>query len=208
MHYPDKLIEIQDGLTLYIPDPERVKCTYEELLGQDQSTPFPFWAKIWPSAIALTSFLQREPDWIKNKTVLELGAGIGLPSFVMAHYAKTMIISDHAVEAVALMNKNIQHLQLNHTKAICLDWNHFPDDVTAETILLSDINYAPDQFEPLLQLIRKFIDKGSVIILSTPQRINITPFAESLQPYIKRSVLKTEKYGNEVADIRLLILSN
>ena len=87
------------------------------------------------------------------------------------------------------------------------DWNHFPEDIEAETVLLSDINYAPDQFEPLLALIRKFLEQGSTIVLSTPQRITITPFAEALQPFIKRSVLQTVEEMKQAVDIRLLILS-
>lgn len=199
-------MELQDGISLYVPDPERVKPVYEQLLAKDAATPFPFWAKIWPSAIALSSFLKTEPDWIEGKRVLELGAGIGLPSFVMASHAAEMIVSDHAPEAVALMEKNIQYLGLHHARAMCLDWNDFPDDIKAETVLLSDINYAPDQFEPLLALIRKFLEQGATIILSTPQRITITPFAEALQPFIKHSVLQTVEEMKQAVDIRLLIL--
>jgi len=179
---------------------------YEQLLAKDAATSFPFWAKIWPSAIALSSFLQAEPDWIEGKRVLELGAGIGLPSFSMVPHAAEMIISDHATEAVKLIEKNIQYLGLHHVNAMCLDWNHFPEDIEAEIVLLSDINYAPDQFGPLLALIRKFLEQGTTIILSTPQRISITPFAEALQPFIKRSVLQTVEEMKQAVDIRLLIL--
>ncbi|MES2005764.1 MAG: hypothetical protein V4450_14695 [Bacteroidota bacterium] len=207
MHYPDKLMEAEDGLILYMPDPEQVKPAYENQLTKDATTPFPFWAKIWPAAIAMSSFLKAEPHWIKDKHVLELGAGIGLPSFAMAQYASAMIISDHAPEAVTLMEKNIQYLGLQKVKAMQLDWNCFPEDINADTLLLSDINYAPDQFTPLLLLIRKFIEQGTSVILSTPQRITITPFAEALQPYIKRSVLQTVEQMGQLVDIRVLILS-
>lgn len=207
MLYPDTLITIQDGLKLYVPDQEQVKPVYENLLVKDNTTDFPFWAKIWPSAEAMISFLEQEPHWIDHKHVLEIGAGIGVPSFAMAAHASTMIISDHAPEAVALMEKNIQYLGLQHVKAMCLDWNHFPVDISAETVLLSDINYAPEQFGPLLALIRKFLEQGATIILSTPQRITITPFAEAIQPFIKRSLLQTVEHSRQMVDIRILILS-
>ena len=208
MPYPDKLMEIQDGLTLYVPDPDLVKSTYEELLAKDHATPFPFWAQIWPSTKAMSSFLKSERLWIKGKHVLELGAGIGLPSFLMAGFASEMIISDYAIEAVALIEKNIQNLGLQNVKAMCLDWNHFPDGIKAETVLLSDINYAPDQFGVLIALIRKLIGQGSTIILSTPQRITATPFAEALQPFIKRTVTQTVEHNKQTVDIGILILYN
>ncbi|MDB5211000.1 MAG: hypothetical protein JWQ30_1827 [Sediminibacterium sp.] len=207
MVYPDKLVRIQDELILYVPDPELVKPAYENLLAKDAATPFPFWAKVWPSAKEMASLLVSEPHWIEGKHVLELGAGIGLPSFIMAHHASTMIISDHAPEAVQLIEKNVQYLGLQHVQAMCLDWNHFPDGIKAETVLLSDINYAPDQFAVLLVLIRKFLEQGATIILATPQRITITPFAEALRPFIKRSVLQINEHMGQSTDIRILILS-
>ncbi len=207
MLYPDTLIEIENGLSLYVPDTEQVKSTYEKLLAANASTPFPFWAKIWPSAIAMSLFLRAEQQFTKGKLVLEMGAGIGLPSFAIAHHAAETIISDHAAEAVLLIEKNIQHLGLQNAKAICLDWNYLPDNIKAETLLLSDINYAPEQFNALLVLIQKFLQQGSSIILSTPQRITVTPFAEALQPFIKQSVLQTVTYMHQTIDIRILVLS-
>ncbi len=207
MLYPEKLMKIQDELSLYVPDPDLVKPAYESLYAKDATTPFPFWAQIWPSAKAMSSFLKEEPDWIKGKQVLELGAGIGLPSFSMAKYASAMIISDHAVEAVNLIEKNIQHLNLQHVKALCIDWNHFPDNIKAEIVLLSDINYAPDQFESLLLLIRIYLEQGTTIILSTPQRITTPPFLTALQPFINRSITLTVEHMKHTVDIGILILS-
>lgn len=207
MLYPDILQEMQSGLSLYVPDPDQVKSVYELLLTKDATTSFPFWAKIWPSAIALSSFLQTEPNRIKGKRVLELGAGIGLPSFAMAKHASEMIISDHTPEAVVLMEKNIQYLGMPNVKAMCLDWNDLPDEIGADILLLSDINYAPGQFAPLLVLIRKMLTRGTTIILATPQRITITPFAEAILPYIQHSVLQTAMENRQAVEIRILILS-
>ena len=207
MHYPDKLVEIQNGFSLYAPDPEMIKSVYENLRTEDHTTLFPFWAQIWPSAKAMATFLQSETQLIQDKQVLEIGAGIGLPSFMMAQYASSVIISDHSEDAVVLMEKNIRHLNLKHVRAMCLDWNHFPDSIYAELLLLSDINYAPDQFPSLLKLIRKFLEKGATIILSTPQRITVSPFAEAIKPFIKRSVLETVEHLNQMVDVRIVILS-
>jgi len=207
MSYPDILLEIQKNFSLYVPDPEQVKSVYEQLRVKDPGTPFPFWAKIWPSAMALTDFLQQQPQWIKDKQVLELGAGIGLPSLRMAKYATGMLISDHAPEAVALLQKNIQYLGLVNVTAACLDWNDLPDEIRADTLLLSDINYAPEQFAPLLGLIRRMLAQRTTIILATPQRITITPFAEAIQPYIKESVLHTVVENSQPMEIRILVLS-
>lgn len=206
MVYPITLQEVQEGLSLYVPDPGSVKTVYEQLLEKDPKVAFPFWAKIWSSSIALSRFLQTEPEWVRGKRVLELGAGIGLPSFSVAKQVAEVIISDHAPEAVALIDKNIQYLALSHAQARLIDWNHFPADIFADTVLLSDVNYAPGQFAALLQLIRKLFDQGTVIILATPQRITASPFAEALQPFIKRSFSQAVSGKEQEMDIRILIL--
>ena len=207
MLYPDKLIKLEDGLSLYVPEPELVKPTYENLLLKDAATPFPFWAKIWPSAKAMSFFLKQEPGWVEGKRVLELGAGIGLPSFTIAKYPCELIISDYSTDAVALIEKNIHHLRLQHAKAMRLDWNSFPDNIGADTILLSDINYDPDQFGSLQELIRRFLQQGSNVVLATPQRITATPFVEELQPFIKRTLLQTVKDFDQMVEIGIIILS-
>ncbi len=211
--YPNKLIEVQDGLMIFVPEAAQLKTIYEEQLAKDHSTPFPFWAKIWPAAIAMSNFLKSEPHWVEGKRVVEIGAGIGLPSFMIANQALEIIISDHAPEAVTLIEKNIQHLALQNTKAMCLDWNDFPDNIYGDTILLSDINYAPAQFEALIQLIKKFLAEGANIIIATPQRITATPFAKAIQPFVKRTVLQMaedinqNENLNQETDISILILS-
>ena len=85
-----------------------MKATYADLLELDPASPFPFWAKVWPSSIALLKLLQKHPSWIKNKTVLELGAGIGLASLMMANEAKAIQVSDYNLEAVELLQKLIE----------------------------------------------------------------------------------------------------
>ena len=207
MLYPQILAKFENEFALYLPDPDQVKPTYEYLRLKDASTPFPFWAKIWPSAIGMTAFLKKEPHWIEGKQVLELGAGIGLPSFMMAGLASEMIISDHAIEAVKLIEKNIQLLGLENVEACCLDWNNFPDGIKVDTVLLSDINYAPDQFGPLLLIIEKFLAQGTTIILATPQRITATAFVERIQPYIQRTILLPDNDSQQEISISILILS-
>ena len=207
MPYPIKLVDINNGFSLYIPDPVLLKSAYENLLAKDKTTAFPFWAKIWPSSKAIASFLINEPHFIESKCVLEIGAGIGLPSLMLAHLALEVVISDHAPESVFLIKKNIQHIGAHNVKAICLDWNDFPENINADLVLLSDINYDPIQFDSLFTMIQKFIKKGSTIIISTPQRITATPFAEALRPFIKQTFFQSVEDGQKFVDIHILILS-
>jgi len=105
------------------------------------------------------------------------------------------------------MEKNIQSLGLRHAKAMYLDWNDFPSDLSADTVLLSDINYDPEQFKALLSLIQQLLDKGITIVIATPERISAISFAVQLEPYVARSVLETVATGSQAIDIRIFVLS-
>ena len=207
MNYAHKLVPTEAGLTLYVPDNELVKSRYEVLLANDAATLFPFWAKIWPASTAMIAFLQTETSYIKGKRVLEIGAGIGLPSFAIAKHSSEIIISDYATDAITLIEKNIAHLGLTNAKAMCLDWNNFPSNITADVLLLSDINYAPAEFNSLQTLIQRFLAQGSTIIIATPQRITASPFVEKLAQYVKRSELHPIQNELDMIDIRILVLS-
>jgi predicted nicotinamide N-methyase len=206
MGYPTVLTKIKDGLSIFIPDSESMKKHYEELRAIDSNTPFPFWGKIWPAAKALSVFLSDSPEFIQSKTVLEIGAGIGLPSFLIANKVNEIMITDHSMDAIDLIQQNIDHLKLKNATAFYLDWNNLSDNIKADTVLLSDINYDPTQMDQLVILINHFLEANSNIIISTPERITATLFGKAIQPYIKESFLQDIEESGKLMQIRIMIL--
>ena len=207
MQYPLELTQISAEKAIYVPVYDAVKAIYTDLLAMDPASPFPYWAKVWPSAIALVKVLQKHPSLIRDKTVLELGAGIGLPSLLMANEAKTIQVSDYDSEAAELLRKNIAHLQLQNVQALQMDWNDLPENIDPEVIILSDVNYDPTQFESLTKLIEKFIHQGCTIILSTPQRIMASPFVLALSEFIIADYLEMVNENGVRKEISILVLS-
>jgi predicted nicotinamide N-methyase len=206
--YPLKLATLKNGRVLYIPDPALIKTTYQKLVAADPRTIFPYWAKIWGSSDAMVDFLLEEPEWIQNKKVLEIGAGIGVPSLSIASQVHKIIVSDYAPDAVDLIQKNIDLLKLNNALALNIDWNNVSEDIVADTILLSDTNYEPAAHNSLVLLIEKFINKGSTIILATPNRLSSNPFIERVSQYIA-STKSYRIFENETAtEIAVVVLKN
>jgi predicted nicotinamide N-methyase len=182
--YPLKLATLKNGQSLYIPDQALVKTTYQKLVAADPTTLFPYWAKVWASSDAIVQFLLEEPGWIQNKKVLEIGAGIGVPSLSIATQAHKIIVSDYAPEAVMLLQKNIEYLKLTNVLAQQIDWNNVSEDLVVDTILLSDTNYEPHEHNNLVLLIEKYINTGSTIIVATPNRLSSNPFLENVSKYM------------------------
>ena len=207
MQYPVQLTQISAEKAIYIPAYEAVKAVYASLIKSDPVTPFPFWAKLWPSSIALLDVLKAHPHLIENKHVIEIGAGIGLPSLMMADVAKSIQISDYNLEAVELLQKNIAQLQLRNVQALQLDWNNLPENIHPEVVILSDINYDPTQFETLKKIIEKFINQGCTIILSTPQRIMASPFVIAISAFIIADYEELVDENGVNQEISILVLS-
>ena len=202
--YPIILEQLSPEISLWIPDTESVKTQYENLKTQELHVDFPFWAKVWASSKAMVTFLQEEPNWIENKQVLEIGAGIGFPSFSIAQKASSVIISDYNSDAVSLAQKNINHLNINNATATVLDWNHIPSELFADTILLSDINYNPNDFDALVISISSFLNKGCFVILATPNRITANPFIEKLSAFVHKT--KKHRIDSGETEIAIFIL--
>ena len=53
----------------------------DDEFGEDER--LPYWAELWPSAIALSRFLFKNSSLIKDKNIIELGCGLGLTSLAL-----------------------------------------------------------------------------------------------------------------------------
>lgn len=152
--------------------------------AQDQETPFPFWARIWPSAKALTQFLSTSKHLYENKSVVEFGAGIGLPALFSASAAASVLITDHASDAMDWFTQH--HASLHkHVGHQHFDWAKNQIWPEADCVLMSDVNYRDGDFKDLMRLIQHYSAVKATIILATPQRIIARDFVQIIAPYVK-----------------------
>lgn len=157
-------------IELFVPESKELQERYRQ-----GNTHFPYWGQVWPAAQALTAFLFDHPHFIQNKKVLELAAGLGLPSLAAARYARTVLCSDYLPEAVAVIKKSAAHNALQNFSVQLLNWQALPHNLEADVLLLSDINYEPSAFDLQRQLIQQFLQRRHHIFehAATPIRQNI-----------------------------------
>lgn len=160
------LIEDQP-ISLFEPAKEAITNSY-----RSGEIDFPYWSQVWPAAIGMAQFLSRYAGYIANKKVLELGAGLGLPAIVASYHAAAVITSDYVPEAVAAMQQTVVYHQLQNVAVRLLDWTALPDNLTADVLLLSDVSYDAQLFALQEKLIRQFLQTGTTVIISTPQRLS------------------------------------
>jgi len=166
------------SFTLLVPDALQVKHSYQQ--GERR---FPYWSQVWPSARALSAFLLAHPVYVQGMTVLELAAGLGLPSLVASEFARSVICSDLEPEAVETVQQLARLHRRTNLEARVIDWDHFPPNLSADVLLLSDVNYEPAAFEKLRTIIQTFLRNGSTVVLTTPQRLVAKSFLEPLLEY-------------------------
>lgn len=180
MEYPIVIEQLRFGLgEILIAKPEEsaVKADFDAL---PNSKPFPFWARIWPSAYALASFIDANPEIIAGKKVWEIGAGLGLPSLLAAKLAKKITLSDIDSGGISYFHKSLilnklQGCIYNFDDFITCTWPDF------DVCIASDINYKEENFEPTILFVEDILRKDKKLILSTPQRLHSNPFIAQLK---------------------------
>lgn len=179
-----------ETLKIWVPNFQALQASHQLNAYGDA----PFWGRVWPAAMAMIQFLEENPIYIQNKKLLELAAGLGLPSFYASAYAAEIILSDYALDAVQWMEKNIEENGLVNIQAQQINWHQLPSNLHPDTLLLCDVNYDPQQFDALLRMIEFFLSKGTTILLSTPQRLVGRPFISALLKFcLVNKVLEIEQ---------------
>ena len=204
MQFPLCLQEVQLqqlNISLFVPDKKAVKEAFENGL-----IAAPYWSQVWPAAKALAQFIITNPDYTKAKRVVELGAGLGLPSLAASRNATSVVCTDFVPEAVQIVKQSAAHLGLKNFATEIVDWHHLPHDLQADVLLLSDVNYEPTIFTSLQNLAISFLTKGTTILLSTPQRLMAKEFILFLLNYCKQQAEIVVGHDGDDVLISVLVL--
>jgi len=207
--FPVTITALQIGphyIQICQPPADLVKDHYELQKQKKPDLLPPYWAKIWPSAIAISKYLVDHSSLLLGKRVVELAAGLGLPSFLAAHYARSVIVSDYIIDAKYFQDCSIEKNNLENVTAAILDWRSLPADLEADLFLLSDSNYDPRNQEELLFVISSLVNRGSDVLLATPQRLLSRNFvSELLQDAYQTEEIAVETESETVSISRLLL---
>jgi predicted nicotinamide N-methyase len=147
----------------------------DELIDEaafDEDEFLPYWAELWPSGIALARVVESLD--VRGRRVLELGAGLGLPSLAAALGGADVLATDWADDAVALLRANAARngvrLRIERVR-----WDE-PEPLLREApwelVLGADLLYEARNAEQLRELLPQL---GGEVILAEPGR----PFAKA-----------------------------
>ncbi|ELR11534.1 nicotinamide n-methyltransferase [Acanthamoeba castellanii str. Neff] len=121
---------------------------------------------LWPAAEALAHLIATEPDKWRGKTVLELGAGVGLVGLVASLFCGQVLITDGEEEVISMIEENLQANkdalpEASRVRCCSLDWTEDLDAWKAkhdcssfDVIVGSDIIYSFEALPALFTVVQ------------------------------------------------------
>ena len=142
----------------------------------------PYWAELWPSSIGLSRFIFSNEEIFQNKTILELGCGLGLTSICLSlQNPLSLLLTDYEQEALNITAHNFRLNNLNPPKMQLLDWRKPDLNQQFDRIVASDIVYEERFFNPVINVFRRFLAYGGLIVLAEPNRSVARGFFKQLR---------------------------
>jgi 2-polyprenyl-3-methyl-5-hydroxy-6-metoxy-1,4-benzoquinol methylase len=138
----------------------------------------PFWARIWPSSILLSYYIQRM-DPAAGVSMLEIGGGIGVCGLFAARHGFKVTISDINEDALLFARINVLKNGLQDRAQVCkVDFTKATMPQTYNYILGSEVIYLEDTYRSLVKFFLKTLDPGpgSEIILAKSYNLKTKRF--------------------------------
>lgn len=165
----------------------------------------PYWAELWPSAVALARRIAREN--LTDRRVIELGCGVGLPAVVALAGGAEVTATDHYEAALDFVRYNA-HANLGgyEPEIRLLDW-HMPEAGGLgpfDLVLAADVLYEARNVQALAVLIPALLGPSGELLLADPRRKDIPGFLEEM---LKRGFRTfTEEHAVMSGDREVVVL--
>jgi predicted nicotinamide N-methyase len=139
----------------------------EEAFEQEEF--LPYWAELWPSALALARVLARRP--LTGRRTIEIGCGLGLPAIAAAAAGARVLATDWSPDAVAMSARNARRNGVELETSL-FRWDAAPEALGPPwpLVLASDVLYEARNVGPLLALLPRLCAAAGEVWLADPGR--------------------------------------
>ncbi len=165
---------------------EAIDIICAAMTPEEQLDPFaedlcPYFGILWEASIGLSEYLGVHPELIKNKSVLELGCGLGLPAIVAAHLGGSVLATDFHPDVEEYFLRNCRHSSVT-CRYERLNWREQEQEVGKfDVVIGSDVLYESKHPHEVAQGLVRFVKPGGVILLSDPGRSYLLPFIKAMK---------------------------
>lgn len=141
----------------------------------------PYGLGLWPSAIGLAHEVITRADGFRDKRVLELGAGTGLPGIVAASLGGRVVQTDRDELAMSLCRRNGARNDVRTIEYRLVDWAAWDTAEHYDWIIGADILYGETTHPLLRRIFTTNLAPGGRILLADPFRATSLQLLESLE---------------------------
>jgi predicted nicotinamide N-methyase len=148
----------------------------EDMVRDDR---LPYWADIWPSSRILARALAGEAG--AGRTLLELGAGLGLATIGAMRAGYDVLASDYYEDALLFTRANAWRTLMREPRTRMIDWRDLPADLgVSDRVVAADVLYE-DRYPPLVaNVIARTLTSEGVATIADPGRPMVEQFFELL----------------------------
>lgn len=164
---------------------EAIDILCDSMSPDEQKDPFaedlcPYFGILWAGSIGLAEYLGVHPEIVKNKSVLELGCGLGLPSLVAAHLGGEVLATDFHPDVEEYFKRNCRHSSI-HCDYQRMNWREERNDSQKfDVVIGSDVLYESRHPGEVARGLMKFCKPEGTIILSDPGRNYLQQFVTAM----------------------------
>jgi methyltransferase-like protein 23 len=141
----------------------------------------PYGVTLWPSAIALAHEIATRTPEFAGRTVLEIGAGTGLPGIVAAASGAAVVQTDRQELALHLCKLNAEKNGIAGVEHRLADWTAWDDRRKYDWIIGADVLYAAEAHPVLRRIFEGNLAPGGRVLLADPFRATGMPLLEALE---------------------------
>ncbi len=142
----------------------------EDRFFQHLMKALPYGVALWPSGVALAYDLAARGVALAGRTVLELGAGVGLPGLVAASLGARVTQTDNQELAMSVCQLNARRNGIEGIDFRLVDWVAWHDEAVYDYIIGADILYGNALHPALCHIFDTNLAPGGHVLLTDPLR--------------------------------------
>ncbi len=171
----------------------------------DRDERLPYWAELWPSALALARHLSARE--LAGSRAIELGCGVGLPTILALARGASVLATDHYEAALDFTIYNARTNLDVEPEVSALDWREPSVQGLGafDLVLAADVLYERKNASALADLVPKLLAPGGEAIFADPRRDEAPVFMEAMEELGFEEALEetTVDQGERRVNVRL-----
>ena len=171
----------------------------------DRDERLPYWAELWPSALALARHLS-ERD-LAGTSVIELGCGVGLPSVLALVRGASVLATDYYEAALAFTAYNARANVDLEPEVSVLDWRESDIEGVGvfDLVLAADVLYEAKNAAALADLVPKLLAPGGEAIMADPRRDESPIFLDAMEEQGFEDAVEETTVEQDTRSVKVLL---